>query len=723
MYRSILVALTLVAATRALPAVAAAPRGIEARAPGSSSDDVDARRSLRERFGVAQARQLLVAGSIAERLRGIERLGQRGDREALEALLDAVDGGGPSAQHPRTRLAVARALAPHAATELGRRGLEAIFAHGVDEDVPRALGELARETAALALARAAAGIVVEPSPVAPRLRARADSLSAAERALTPLLVAVIASSPLAPAAARALGSHRPAELGAFVRGLATLSVPEIRLLGRLGDPRAIPMLRRALTRDDAEVQDEAALALARLGDHTSRERFGAQADDAKAKPARARLVAEAELVLGVPEGAARLARLLADDAQRAAALALAEAFPSPRLVAALVAAFDQKPSAPEAPRLVALLARIGGDVTFAALERRLDDPILGPLALDAMARLEAPVADERAVAMALEAPLSTRRAWLRLAAARLHARATPAGGELVGRATQAFERAASSRDPTERSLGWFGLVLFGARSIAEGVTHREPDVRAATVSAAAALPHASRLALLPLARRALGVRAAGAAEPIEAAALALVLEADPSFGSAGELAAWAESGGVASVQAAHRLASRDPRDLAPRIAALLAGTDPLVRAHVALGLGESHDPSALARLEEAYASETDAFVRFALVRALGSRREFGRGRALRLAAELDPDVEVRQLAAAALAGPIAEPERPRLRSTSVLALAPSQAMEPRTTAALAALCIDHGRPARVALSAPDGLVIAFGFDPEGPIVRPLPRSR
>jgi HEAT repeat protein len=708
-------------------AQAAPPSGDAARG-GSIEDDASHRSSLRDQVGVGYAKALLVASRFEDRLRGLERLGRNGDRESLEALLDAVDGGGPIVQDPRTRLAAARALAPHAATESGRRGLEAILAHGLEEDVPRALGELARETAALALARAAAGLVLAPPRASSRRSTAVELASPAELALTPLLAAVIGGSALAPVAERAVVRHPPFELGAFVRGVATATVAEVRLLGKLRDPRAIPMLRRALSRSEPAIRLQAGLALARLGDLSAlaelRRAAAEEAPSREGAAARASLVlAEALLVVGAPDATKTLAPSLLDPMLRGAALDLVEAFPSSAFVVPLVKVLEANPAPDEARRIVELLARIGGDASLTPLFDRLDEPTLGPWVGTALVRVEAPGADARLVSLLAHTSPSLRLAGLRLCAARLHTQGLRESGRddvLLGPCRRALESAAVSSEPVERGAGVHGLVLLGLRGIDVGVASADPVVRAATISAAASRPSSEWKALLPAARRALASNPDGSEDSVDAAALALALLAEPALGSSLELARLAESGSLASVQAAYRLATRDPLDARARLDALLSGTDPLVRAHVALGLGSSPEANALARLESAYAFEPEVEVRRAIVRAVARRGEHGRERVLRLAAELEPDAEARRLAVVALAGPMASDPAPR--SPSVLVLMASHRSEQAALAGWPVLLLESGRVARPALGAPDGVVLAFGVS-DAVAFRPLRRSR
>jgi hypothetical protein len=69
---------------------------------------------------------------------------------------------------------------------------------------------------------------------------------------------------------------------------------------------------------------------------------------------------------------------------------------------------------------------------------------------------------------------------------------------------------------------------------------------------------------------------------------------------------------------------------------------------VALGLARSELASAVGLLDDVYRFESDPIVRRAIVSTLAQRAEPGRGRTLRLAADLDPDDGARNTARRAL---------------------------------------------------------------------------
>ena len=665
------------------------------------------RRSLVELTGVAYAVELLSEGGIDERLRGVERLGRTGGREALEALGDAL-AGGPILSDPRTRLLAARVLARHALCEEGRSALLSIVGHPTEEDASHALGVLARDVAVFALARAAAGKADRPPPL-PASRDDGSGASPEERALTPLVAAVITGSPLGDLAERALVLLPPADLGAFLRGVATATAPEVRLLGQLGDLRALPMLRRSVSREDAAVALEAVLALARLGDHTALS-FARKRLAESTLPPLARLPAvEALLTLGAPDAQAALLLLFGNDLTREAALGLAERWPSSAVLPALAAFVDGTATHPQKLRAIELAGHIGGDAAVILLGKYLGSGDLAATAMVALATVPGPAAHGLLLRTLDAAKGDARRLVLRAWLVR-----STAFGEPPSKVLGEFERAFASVEPADRALGAYALTLLGRIPVTQTLAKAEPVVAMAVLSAAASLGSRAIAELAPLARRALerGPRFAmvvrDESERIDEAALALALLAVPELGSSAAIAAWAESGGVASPQAAYRLAARDPLPFRGRLDALLAGTSPLVRVHAALGLGESPAADAAVRLAMAYRLETEPEVRRAVVRALSRRRESVRVAVLEQAATLDPDNDVRALAAAALTGTRHAIELSGGGAWSWLPLVPARATEPGVVRGAAVWHLRSSGLAITTLSPPDGVVMAFG---------------
>ena len=173
-----------------------------------------------------------------------------------------------------------------------------------------------------------------------------------------------------------------------------------------------------------------------------------------------------------------------------------------------------------------------------------------------------------------------------------------------------------------------------------------------------------------------------------------------------------EARGLGTPLAARALAARDSRALRPKILDLLASDDSTLRAHVALGLGQSKDSSALGILERAYRFETEPSVRLAIVHALGARREPARLRTLGLSRNLDGSAEVREASVLALAG--AQPAASSAGTQSVwLELRLASAEDPTGPSTRGALVITNSGLALPAFADPDGVLLLPAL-PTGP---------
>jgi hypothetical protein len=198
--------------------------------------------------------------------------------------------------------------------------------------------------------------------------------------------------------------------------------------------------------------------------------------------------------------------------------------------------------------------------------------------------------------------------------------------------------------------------------------------------------------------------------------MGIALLADPRAEglSTETVARWAEEGGPLAPLAARALPGRDTEAVRSRIKRLLAGTDPIIRAHTALGLATDPETDAVSLLVEAYRFEEDASVRRAVIRALSARKEPQRRATLELARDLDPDDAVRALARAALGGRSLLPSASEATGTvfwvSLVANAPSQ---------MPAVASRAARFVR-----PDGLVVPVVSDPDGVLIVPgIPEGR
>jgi hypothetical protein len=238
---------------------------------------------------------------------------------------------------------------------------------------------------------------------------------------------------------------------------------------------------------------------------------------------------------------------------------------------------------------------------------------------------------------ALEAP-ATRRLAARAAVLR-----KVALDDSVGGLESALEALLASPAAADRAVGAWGIAVLDARRGSELIG--SADLVKVRAAARAALP-GTEIAL------AAADRLGREADPTTRTALAIAL-ADPTARErvpTSVLTRLIEKGGVEAPLAALGLATRDDPDERPQIQALLAGGDAVLRAHVALGLASSSEPSAVGALENAYRFEADSSVRHAIVSALSQRSERTRLRTLRLAAYLDNDRATREAAVLALKG-------------------------------------------------------------------------
>lgn len=156
-------------------------------------------------------------------------------------------------------------------------------------------------------------------------------------------------------------------------------------------------------------------------------------------------------------------------------------------------------------------------------------------------------------------------------------------------------------------------------------------------------------------------------------------------------------------QAALELGRRATDDDVAALAPLLSSPDPLLRGHVARGLGSAPARDATGRLAAAYDFEPDVDVRRALIDALAARSidadAPARRDALHLAARLDPDPVVRAAASRAEQG---QAPLPPLRGHEVAWLRVVPAESASLPPGLRGLLVG-----------PDGLAREVAFDAEG----------
>ena len=700
--------------------------------PPKQAQGARSKLTFKSSTGLAVAERLLRSDDPDDRLRGIERLGAIGTAEAIDAILGAMEQGTAVGRDPRARLLAVRVLASHLKRDevrqlIARELQDASGAEGRGASSP--LSGLTRGTAALALAR-----------------------SGDKKALGALATALLQGGAAGEAAARGLKAHPPTSLQPFVEGKKRLAPQLATFLGELGDLRAVDRLRAMLNEPDLGGRAAAGVALAKLGDEAALTH--ARAWIKRADPRLIRAAAEVLARLGAPDGPQAIATLLSSDALRSSGVRLALDLPSPALAKALASVLAALPEEDQ-PRAIAAIGRGGGAEAVRQLTALLGRPEHATGAAFALAKMP-----EEGARAALQAAMSGGAAGGAGAAARLVVRAgilrALALGDGPDGLSEKLEALMASKDAADRAVGAFGLVALGARDAEDliedlcpaaaaeenggsawaraatgpsgkaGASAKKeaacdhPVMRAAARGSLARGPEATAPFMALLASPAILGHAPEAArsgavlggpqpeETAVAAAVALLAMPDGGPIPTSLLAAWAEQGGPLSPLAARALPSRDDEVLRGTIKRLLAGSDPVVRAHVALGLARDPEASAVSLLAGAYRFEENASVRRAIVRALSRRREAQREKTLVWARDLDPDEGVRALARAALAGRVLDDPRPPARGEIVwVTLSPN---DPR------AADMASGRTARLVRS--DGLSVPVVADPDGVLLVP-----
>ena len=613
-------ALLLVTAVTTLALDAGAqprPRGPKAPAPTVSTPT-----NLRAHVGADQVTRLL-HGDADDRLRGIERAAAIGTPETIALLADAVerDRSQQLKADPRALLAVARALARFADQERVRAALLAVISSGnpsttgrlpltgrgeTTEIDPVLQTELARQTAAIALAR-----------------------SGGDKAAESLYALARNGGSGTAAAMLALSLHPPREPGFFGTTNAALPPTIVKLLGQLGDLRALDLLHAAAHSPDVPTRCAALVALAELGD----ERAGPLARSAIAESDIRLRAASGEvfILLSAPERFKATAAILADDATTSIGLKMAERVFNPEITK-LVAV---RTSAPDPQLRAAAIRALGRSPDPAAAKALTDAKLLADresayLALSALARSPAPNAGALVVGLLANTSIATLAARAYVVRAFVRGERPDDG---------AVFRLAEAKTPTERAVGIFARVALGADDVDQHLGDRDVRVRRAAAMGALARP---RDALLRHWNR----EKDAATRTILAAGL---VDGDPDARLENTaLLERARSGQGDAALATYALARRADAGMGREVGQLLEARNPLIRAHAARGLAAASIPDATGRLADAYAVEAEVDVRRALVGALAARIEDAgapqRRNVLASAATVDPDAVVRQLA-------------------------------------------------------------------------------
>ncbi len=170
-----------------------------------------------------------------------------------------------------------------------------------------------------------------------------------------------------------------------------------------------------------------------------------------------------------------------------------------------------------------------------------------------------------------------------------------------------------------------------------------------------------------------------------------------------------DAGSADAPLSAAALAARKGDTLKDKIDALAASSDPIMRAHVARGLGASEEPSATGKLAELARYEAEPLVRLAQTTALARRPSApARNELLAVTARFDPEARIRNVASrglASLSPPAPWPVREVawLRVTTETGAAPGQPM-------LASYVTAEGIAIPIAFDA-DGYALVPGIPP------------
>ncbi len=595
-----------------VPPRPAAPAASSAPSSGLSPESSGHATNFRGHFGADLVSwELLRSPILEERLRALDRLNAIGTPEAVAFLVRATDSRPGEMIDPRELLVQARALAKFSDQEKVRLALvsimnaEAMRERNVSlESGSDALYELTRDTAALALAKSRTG-----------------------RAYELLFAQMKEGSPSRNAARNAVIALPPPGL-AFLGDGKALEGLGVRALGQLSDLRSVRFLRPLLSSTAADLRANAAKSLGQLGDEPSLVAIRALSVDPD--PLVRAAATDALVSLAAPDRVQAVTRLFDDERTVRDGVALSPKAFDDHVVELLHA----RAVVNIAPRVrldaIDALGKIASPSAVRALFELAQDPTIAFESVFALARNPDPGA-LASLALLVNSP------GQRTLAIRGYVARVLRSGERqkdIDRTVLAMKTASRA---SERALAAFARVALGDDPIDVFLSDPAPSVQHAAAMGLLSLPVAARMAGFRPLTRAANVRR----DPILTALAAngLVTEEVPLAFAMNR----AMSGAVDAPLYARVVGERvkDTDDV--RIGRLLGSASPLVRLGVVRGIGARTDDAHTAGiLRDAYRFETDARVRFQLVRALvrlsasPARRE-----TLDLAAALDPDPKVR----------------------------------------------------------------------------------
>lgn len=565
---------------------------------------------LKFHLGIQSAQRLLKSSNKDDRVRGLDRLGSVGTPAALELLVKSVEPSG-SAKSFEERLTAVRSLSTHTDKPEVRQALARAMTGSSANNVEEAGEEMVRKTAALALARSG----------------QKDAIELLGKALRQ-------EGPVAEAAAEALVAHPPKDLSPLLKARGAPTPMLVSLFERLGDQRAFEVLRGFVKYGATEIRALSAIALTRHGALETVALARHWLEKEKSDPSLRRAAAEILTLTNASDAPKAVGELLKSDSTAVDGLSLALSGAHPDLVPALEKSLA-KADAASAPGYLAAIGRAGGAKAVSILAAELAKPERGPMAAHALALTPGSDAHE-AITRALVAPATRKNAARAAVIRRVALR------DRISGLDDALNSLIVSQDPADRAAGAWGHATISTARAKKLLVRKDPVVVRA----------AARAAFDPELATVAGTLLSREKDPVTRQALAscLVVRSGADLVPTEMLSTLIEDGGAAAPLAAMALGARDSLGERPQIELLLKSGDALVRAHTALGLGTSHETSAVGLLASVYRFESVAETRYAVIVALSQRKERARIRTLTLAANLDGDASVRQAARAALTG-------------------------------------------------------------------------
>lgn len=485
---------------------------------------------------------------------------------------------------------------------------------------------------------------------------------------------------------------------------ATINRDTVDLLARLNDLRAADVLVRVADGKDDVSAALSVLALARLGD--ARAIRVARAVTSESRPELRIAAAEALAELRDPNADAAIQNLLNDDKLAGEAKRLALKYPSQPLVPSI-----EKMARKGDAMAIAALGRAGAVAQLAAIA--VDDTLPFDAADAAAYQLAVvPTSDAEKALAALDTSTKPRKRRLVRASAVRVARLGSASG-----AKSIAKELADSKEPADKSVGTFFLAVSSLGSARDALESDDLVRRRAGAAGLAAHPIADAASV---ARAHLDAHASTEAiDVVQALAGVAARAVDGTVArdvplSTSQLAAWLSEDGPAAPVAAFLLAARGGDSAALHVTRALTSDSLDVRAATMLGLGLSLEKGATGELSSRLRDAPQVVLRRAAIRALVARGDTSARAAIDLAKRLDPDLEVRNVAAA---GKLASRGTPLLAAHEVAQVR----LQPGTIATvtgLDGLTLPH-------LVDPDGFVFAFRLAP-GPTrveARPHPGKK